>query len=392
MFKRWCSSQNLSNATNLSHVLMDGGVLSVPSDKLIHFYEKCVECIKAGEPIFVVEQKTPIYNFFVDLDYKDSTAWTLDLIKNVVKIICDKVETFGAPECIISVAKPKSVGKDVIKTGIHMNWPNFPVDQAGALSLRKYIIQILTKMYGSVEWESVVDKSVYGSLSNGTKGSGFRMPWSHKKGKHVTCNGKGCPECEGGKVTESPYLPIFSFKSGSLETIDYTEPCVETLLAATIRSFVEVAVKIDDDDNGAKVEPFKIQIKNEVTNSELHSRLQVFVRNNITGQSNCEVLKILKHDKSYSCGSTSKYCSNVKREHSSNHVWFSINNGLISQKCFDEECKKFSGREYLLSASILKLLYPDTNVLSFVGTGIVRTVQSSKGPKGLANKIQTGGS
>ena len=40
MFKKWCNHNKFNNATNLSHVLMDGGVLSVPFDKLNEFYEK----------------------------------------------------------------------------------------------------------------------------------------------------------------------------------------------------------------------------------------------------------------------------------------------------------------------------------------------------------------
>ena len=78
MFKNWCVSQKINGATNLSHVLMDGGVLSVPFDKLNDFYEKYIEAIASGEKLFVVEQKTPVYNFFVDIDYKDTTSLSID--------------------------------------------------------------------------------------------------------------------------------------------------------------------------------------------------------------------------------------------------------------------------------------------------------------------------
>jgi len=69
MFKSWCASQKINNASNLSHVLLDGGKLSVPFDKLDKFYEKYVEAVKCGEKLYVVEQKTETYNFFVDIDY-----------------------------------------------------------------------------------------------------------------------------------------------------------------------------------------------------------------------------------------------------------------------------------------------------------------------------------
>ena len=109
MFKKWCNHNNFNNATNLSHVLMDGGVLSVPFDKLNAFYEKYIEAVKKGEKLFVVEQKTETYNFFVDIDYKDERALTLEEIQSICKIICDKVKRHGGKECLISVSPPKKL-------------------------------------------------------------------------------------------------------------------------------------------------------------------------------------------------------------------------------------------------------------------------------------------
>jgi hypothetical protein len=63
MFKSWCAARNFNHATNLSHVLMDGGVLSVPFDKLNDFHEKYIESVKGGERLYVVEQKSEKYNF-----------------------------------------------------------------------------------------------------------------------------------------------------------------------------------------------------------------------------------------------------------------------------------------------------------------------------------------
>jgi len=51
MFKNWYVSQKFNNATNLSHVLMDGGKLSVPFDRLNEFYDKYIESVKSGEKI-----------------------------------------------------------------------------------------------------------------------------------------------------------------------------------------------------------------------------------------------------------------------------------------------------------------------------------------------------
>ena len=361
MFKQWCAQQKFNTATNLSHALMDGGVLSVPSDRLTDFYTKCVECIRAGEPIFVVEQKTPIYNFFVDIDYKADHALSVDTVKMLAKVMCDKVRTFGGRECLVSIAKPKPAGTKT-KSGIHLNWPGFPVNQENAMALRGHLISLLSKVHSSTDWEQAVDEAVY-------KGSGFRMPWSHKKTRHTPCKGQGCEGCTEGRLVESPYLPVFLYRDGTIEPCDYTEPCIETLFTATVRSDATESVNIVPP--AAPVTVLERETaKEDIHDSELNARLQAFVRTNLKGQGACSILKVTKLKNHVACSTDSRFCERVGREHESNHVWFSISNGRISQRCFDDDCKKFSSRECILSPSILKLLYPDRNVTSIVSASL----------------------
>jgi len=58
VLREWCRKNGFNNARNLSHVLMDGGVLSIPFDKLREFYEVYIKSVDSGEKVFVVEQKT----------------------------------------------------------------------------------------------------------------------------------------------------------------------------------------------------------------------------------------------------------------------------------------------------------------------------------------------
>ena len=127
MFKKWYAN----NATNLSHVLMDGGKLSVPFDRLNEFYDVYIDAVTSGKKIYVVEQKSDTYNFFVDIDYKDPQPLGIDDIQDISKVICETVKFHGGKECLISVAKPKQCGS-LVKTGVHLNWPGFVVDQARA--------------------------------------------------------------------------------------------------------------------------------------------------------------------------------------------------------------------------------------------------------------------
>ena len=373
MFKRWCKDQGFANNSDLSHVLMDGGVLSVPFDKLNDFYEKCVEVYNSGEKIFVVEQKTENYNFFMDLDYKDDEEMSFEQIKSVCKVICDKVSKFGGKDALISVAEPKPIDT-LIKTGIHINWPGFVVNRSSALGLRDHVINTLNLAYGSRDWKDIVDISVYGNNSRNTKGSGFRMPWSHKKGKHEACAGQGCELCNNtGKETQSEYLPIFMYKHGPSSTLQKTEqkPSVDILHMATLRTQNMEPVIIEGTREEATFTT--LQTKNEFKDQEARLLVEAFVRKNVEGQTTASITKMFKYNKQFLVSTNSKYCENKKCNHNSNHVWFHIVGDTIAQKCFSTTnvlrqygfCKDFSGRRHQLSKKITDVLYEDGKVETY---------------------------
>ena len=373
MFKRWCKDQGFANNSDLSHVLMDGGVLSVPFDKLNDFYEKCVEAYNSGEKIFVVEQKTENYNFFMDLDYKDDEEMSFEQIKSVCKVICDKVSKFGGKDALISVAEPKPIDT-LIKTGIHINWPGFVVNRSSALGIRDHVINTLNLAYGSRDWKDIVDISVYGNNSRNTKGSGFRMPWSHKKGKHEACVGQGCELCNNtGKETQSEYLPIFIYKHGPSSTLQKTEqkPSVDILHMATLRTQSMEPVIVEGTREEATFTT--LQTKNEFKDQEARLLVEAFVRKNVEGQTTASITKMFKYNKQFLVSTNSKYCENKKCNHNSNHVWFHIVGDTIAQKCFSTTnvlrqygfCKDFSGRRHQLSKKITDILYEDGKVETY---------------------------
>jgi len=373
MFKRWCKDQGFANNSDLSHVLMDGGVLSVPFDKLNDFYEKCVEVYNSGEKIFVVEQKTENYNFFMDLDYKDDEEMSFEQIKSVCKVICDKVSKFGGKDALISVAEPKPIDT-LIKTGIHINWPGFVVNRSSALGIREHVINTLNLAYGSRDWKDIVDISVYGNNSRNTKGSGFRMPWSHKKGKHEACAGQGCDLCNNtGKETQGEYLPIFIYKHGHSSTLQKTEqkPSVDILHMATLRTQSMEPVIIEGTHKEATFTT--LQTKNEFKDQEALLLVEAFVRKNIEGQTTASITKMFKYNKQFLVSTNSKYCENKRCNHNSNHVWFHIIGDTIAQKCFSTTnvlrrygfCKDFSGRRHQLSKKITDILYEDGKVETY---------------------------
>ena len=366
MFNKWYAN----NATNLSHVLMDGGKLSVPFDRLNDFYEKYIEAISSNEKLFVVEQKTPTYNFFIDIDYKDKESLAMDEIKSICKIICDKVKRHGGKKCLISVSPPKTVG-NFIKTGVHLNWPDFVVDQSSAIALREHVLVALSTVKSSYDWNDIIDASVYGDIRRKTKGSGFRMPWSYKRAKHDACGGQGCPGCEKGKVNQLAYLPVFMYTPEPLSTIIRVQPTpdVELLKMSAVRTDAPQTVFVQPPSMPTREGSFtEEETKDELQDEELKTLIQMFVRKNLEGQSNAYITKLFKHKNTFLVATNSNYCENLQREHNSNHVWFIISGKLIIQKCFcrcetlrgrkDGFCKDFCGRRHELPSVIVNKLYP----------------------------------
>ena len=368
MFRSWCRRQGFCNGSNLSHVLMDGGVLSVPFDRLNDFYEEYVRAVKAGEKIYVVEQKTDTYNFFVDMDYKDTEELPFDRLQEIVRVVCDRITLLGGKDVLVSVAEPKSVG-GLIKHGIHMNWPGFVVDHGSAMALHSHIVSCLSLLFPSKNWKEIVDTSVYGNGKRNVRGSGFRMPWSYKRAKHEPCEGRGCDGCEKGRITQGYYLPVLKYDSvhSKLTPVFDSEPSVEMLRMATTRTQDTNAIIIE----GSKREEGSFSdkdTKNVYADEKIIQKIQDFIRKHMEGQASSEITKVYERENSFLVSTSSKYCENLKRNHASNHVWFLIQGNMIMQKCFclcetnrgrlHGFCKDFIGRKHFLPDTIYNAMYP----------------------------------
>ena len=162
MFRKWCNQKGYTNSNSISHVLMDGGILSIPDEEIDEFYDVYVKCIiNNNEQLFIVEQKTEFFNFFVDIDYQDEEVLNLPEIKSIITIICEKIDSFRENiQAIISVSQPKKKGNK-IKTGVHINFPDIVVDQTTAIQLMYHIIHTLNSVYSSKNWKNVIDQSVW---------------------------------------------------------------------------------------------------------------------------------------------------------------------------------------------------------------------------------------
>jgi hypothetical protein len=289
-----------------THTLMDGGILFVLDEDMDAFFQVYIEQLK-NRKLYVVEQKTNVFKFFVDLDYKAPEKLSDEFLLE----ICEKIhDSLGRPgRCCIARAQPRPIKDSLIKSGVHIHWPDLKVTKQDAISKRSKILLDLPRVDG-LNWSDVVDSSVYG-------GSGLRMLWSHKRPS-------------GG-----PYVPWRILGGEHFSK----EPSVETLSLFSIRCLTDER-RVEDEDE-------------DIPESEL---IEEFIQRYLPGQRRSQVRKIQRMEDgtdAWYIQTDSKYCERIRDEHRSNHVWFLLNKGRVSQRCFNEECKGFAGSEHILPPSIV---------------------------------------
>lgn len=281
---------------------MNGGQLCVPDKDLTDFWRAYLSDLACGQKLYVVEQKTEKFRFFVDIDYRAEAALgdeeTLELCRRIYTYVGDE------GRCFISRAPARSE-KGLVKSGIHIHWPDLIVTKTEAMSLRTQILMELDEDH----WPETIDASVY-------RGAGLRCLWSLKKGV-------------GGA-----YVPWRSVPDGKVLN---AAPCLDALKLFSVRT------------TGGEAKAAK-------SASTDPSRIEQFIQNNIAGQENARVRAVRRTKKGEGKGfyveTDSKWCERIQANHKSNHVWFYINGGNILQKCLNEECLEFSGREHFLPPSI----------------------------------------
>lgn len=260
----------------------------------MEFHRNYLDTINSGTKLYVVEQKTERFKFFIDLDYKAHDKLSDEDLNQFCTIIHEAIGSSSTPY-FAARAQPRPIKDNLIKSGVHIHWPDIVVTRNQALNLRTKIIESL----GEGQWDEIIDASVYG-------GSGLRMLWSHKK------------------PSGDPYVPLG--------------------LPKTVETLELMSVRVKDGDIHDTRDVIEID------------GLEDFIRK-FKGQETTRIKRVQRHDHDgWFLQTDSTYCDRIKRPHRSNHVWFSIRSGRISQRCFDEECRDYKGPEHNLPPSIVRQL------------------------------------
>lgn len=371
----------------VSHLLMDGyrgGKICLPQASHGDFLQRYVESINQGFVVYISECRTPVFRFMADLDVVREQELEDEILLQYARDFQSIVQKFypvGVSADLFLMLlfrtepKVKSTEPPLVKTGVHIVFPNLYVTASMALHMREAIIGKFYCLYGSMvqqqnSWEDVVDQAVY--VSNG-----LRMVGSHKTDKCLECRDKEpekkyCGECgswgkrDAGRVysiwrvldatgTEEPTFLTYLLQSRQ-----------QTIHLSSIRYFGNPTAGWSRYE-GAPVAPIGInssdavevngrttlmlkedaealhQMKNKVflpKDTDKYLLIQKYLRMHINPKRYGQILvdNIVTNPKaSYYIinvrGDGSSYCMNYRRDHNSNHIYFYMTSEGMYQKC-----------------------------------------------------------
>jgi len=293
MFKQWCLNRFLTNeASNATHLFMDGGKIHVPQDKFPMFLKKYYHAVTSNEQISCIEKlgKNCVMRYFLDIDFKnynmshEEKLYALDVILISMQTFIDTI-----PNIYICSQKE----------GVHVVY-NKACDY-------KTCIEITTNLLKICKTSALyVDNSVYNT--------GLRMVGSFKYSNRNL-----------EKRSYLPYDDILSYDQlkHSIVRIKSVE-CTSITPSKNSKSFDDTYKKL-----------------NEFINKHFNNEHELYT-----------VVSLKQLGECVSCVTSNKYCFNVKRQHKNANVYFVFNlkQKTCYQKCFcrcmsnmpfDTQCRNY---------------------------------------------------
>jgi len=394
-----------------THLLMDGtGKLCVPDSHAGMFLNLYfASAIIKGERLSVVEQKTPIFRLFFDLDIRlprdvdhhaviqrlsrsiwrfvledffvlessqtsiDSTSVTTNT--TVSDTVCDRM--------IVCTAPLKTENNENIKAGCHLVFPNIYVNSPIALRCREVLLKGIDALYTSIphstsaqsvtqsmvdsdeddddrvlplpsnSWSDVIDDSVY-------RGSGLRMVWSNK-----------------GRQESRPYVPVYELDSvhGWSKVIcdtlaakrEYVHDCSIRSVIGTLTACRGGEHQIADTLYGHIVSGTAVSGRSQAV--DVYAEVLPIVENTLPPEyRNIRFLKAFVTSNTIYLKTNSRYCMNVKREHRTSTVYIAVTRQGMMVRCYSRKeeysCANFASPLITLPTHVMRVFFPDSFVTS----------------------------
>lgn len=378
--KMWVRSDTDKEKTH--NVMEYGMFLSIKDDFKEEFYRKLAKTLDEGKINYLLEIRTDYFKFMVDVDFKNELGLSNDdkfklltYIHKAVNMLLDDNHKHKN-NMIVSTCKDEQVEhrkQQMMKIGFHLIWPDIIVSVDEALYLRSAIIQFLEQsdfyLSSLEDWETIIDKSLYDNMH------ALRMNGSSKNVICPECKGKSklrneCYHCRrSGKINEGriyyPYL-IFDYQN------NLDEKLLNKLIKDNYLNLIKTSIRTNATKTNIKIKfpewfshnkyvthnktrqrkskdykcdiftSIKKENKEEISETDKrYKTLKSFMINELFKLSryfdHIELDKLIKITDKKKCtyifSTKSMYCLNMKREHSSNHIYFVIDKNNIYQKC-----------------------------------------------------------
>jgi hypothetical protein len=133
-------------ASEISHLLLNGGKLKIPEELENEFLEAISSDILNGRPAFVVEKKTQIFKLHFDLDMKR------DIKQSELEMIHSTVSAYFSNEDTTMIVCTTNNGH-----GIHVIFPKLLVEEDQCLWTRAGTVAALRQQDRLADWNTIVD-------------------------------------------------------------------------------------------------------------------------------------------------------------------------------------------------------------------------------------------
>lgn len=404
-FRRWLKSQGMmvggGGGGCYTHLLMDGGKVMVPEERMTEFYAEYAKDVSRGEPNYVVEQRTDVFPFLVDLDLFGTEAVSGDRVREYVSLITETLVDFyeSVPPVYVFARPPGSASKGGVagvKSGVHLVFPGLNVRGDVAMMLRDAILIRALQQFPDEPWEDTIDASVY-------KKNGLRMPGSRKMEPCSDCMGANCLACRGRKRVDVgkvyvPYCVLDSSGKNNQEELQLIlsdafemvrKSAVRTETGTEATSYQRPDWFPEGGIGAGKRAPLKRKLASmqqpssssssssskkftECQDEALLQAVAYFVERNFPKSPTVQKLLVLSSEATaprfYLAHSNGRFCQNKGDNHDRSNVYFHVNGGGIRQKCFcqcpekrqpsGKTCKEYSGPIIKLSTVLRKKLFP----------------------------------
>lgn len=361
-----------------SHLLLNGYKLYVKDENIEIFNKKYSEALNKDEYHYIVECRKNIFKLFFDLDFlmtEDKYKIILSNLNNFntpdniflefIKIINDVIYEFYDKyyDCIVTTADIKKVkkiiknkdnpenidSKELIKIGFHLHFPDININKNYALEIRKRCIFKLLQYKGEFEnsINDIVDEHVY--LNSGLRLTGSRKGHFVSQSKEFIDEGR-------------PYNLLIILRNNIINEDMLNDFKENKLLLINKTSIIitkdnnltniknnpnleceECEEEETTDSNNFEGFHWKRLTKDNVKYIEIMRFFNIYVKD--YRSKDIKRIFFSENECVYILCSQSKYCTNLGKNHNSEHIYFKLNKNGIYQKCFCR-CDTMENRKY----------------------------------------------